>query len=817
MCLNLIRRAKFKLLPLLVIVAIFSCIKNDEFQSDGINIQVKILGIKDSTQTKTALNGLSTTWIANSDKIGIFSPQCRLTTDGEPGVSNAIFTALTDGATSSFSGEIYWGTEASDFYSYYPHQVGEFSYNQVPVSIPAEQTQSAGNNSSHLGNLDFLVSKPVTGLRRGKTAEGASVSLNFNHLFTLLEFQIINTSSSVNISKIRLKGSNPLSFGSGKLDLSQSAPAAGAPYTIDEVAGENNEVMLNITTPFATTDNYNTTPKAYMVIMPGVQMGELKIQIEIDGSFKEIKKAAITFERGKKYTVKIDAALATVPLIDGSELEPVLINGLLWAPVNAGYDSFHPHGLLYQWHRKYGQGQDYSFTPNLTIQLGPKELSVGNAIENKDLFIRVNNLSPYDWTTPQQSNWIMSDDYNPCESGWRVPTQSELQSLIAQGRTVVPSNSGGVDGIPGVWFGPDHNNPSQRTITSIFLPLGGYRNFDSNVEKSTNINLHGFYWTTSVNTSNANGALIYSTSTSPSINSYSRARGHSIRCVKPLLPELIVSNEVEYNNNIATVQCNVIIEGQSNVFERGIVYSKSENPTVNDYKIINGASGGLYSTQINSLIEGEHYYVRGYAINSFGVSYSNQVGMGLSPVYPGTNTKATFLNGIWWAPVNAGYINDTLPNGLYYQWHRKYGQLSNSQLIASTTTLEEANSTEKSAIFYGNSIWCSSALAAPWDINLYNPCPSEWRLPTSSEFQAIVATGRIAGSGPDGQPGFWFLNNSIFLPHAGYRHPAGSMVSSTTQGYYWTNSKIYFPTHSIVVSTSTIGFGMSIRCVKDAN
>src|SRR3989339_50081 len=628
MCLNLIRRAKFKLLPLLVIVAIFSCIKNDEFQSDGINIQVKILGIKDSTQTKTALNGLSTTWIANSDKIGIFSPQCRLTTDGEPGVSNAIFTALTDGATSSFSGEIYWGTEASDFYSYYPHQVGEFSYNQVPVSIPAEQTQSAG--------------------------------------------------------------------------------AAGAPYTIDEVAGENNEVMLNITTPFATTDNYNTTPKAYMVIMPGVQMGELKIQIEIDGSFKEIKKAAITFERGKKYTVKIDAALATVPLIDGSELEPVLINGLLWAPVNAGYDSFHPHGLLYQWHRKYGQGQDYSFTPNLTIQLGPKELSVGNAIENKDLFIRVNNLSPYDWTTPQQSNWIMSDDYNPCESGWRVPTQSELQSLIAQGRTVVPSNSGGVDGIPGVWFGPDHNNPSQRTITSIFLPLGGYRNFDSNVEKSTNINLHGFYWTTSVNTSNANGALIYSTSTSPSINSYSRARGHSIRCVKPLLPELIVSNEVEYNNNIATVQCNVIIEGQSNVFERGIVYSKSENPTVNDYKIINGASGGLYSTQINSLIEGEHYYVRGYAINSFGVSYSNQVGMGLSPVYPGTNTKATFLNGIWWAPVNAGYINDTLPNGLYYQWHRKYGQLSNSQLIASTTTLEEANSTEKSAIFYGNSIWCSS-------------------------------------------------------------------------------------------------------------
>jgi hypothetical protein len=61
------------------------------------------------------------------------------------------------------------------------------------------------------------------------------------------------------------------------------------------------------------------------------------------------------------------------------------------------------------------------------------------------------------------------------------------------------------------------------------------------------------------------------------------------------------------------------------ITQRGFVYSTSSSPTINDMKeIISGSFGNMYTT-LSDLSPSTQYYVRAYATNSAGTSYSNWV------------------------------------------------------------------------------------------------------------------------------------------------------------------------------------------------
>ncbi len=70
---------------------------------------------------------------------------------------------------------------------------------------------------------------------------------------------------------------------------------------------------------------------------------------------------------------------------------------------------------------------------------------------------------------------------------------------------------------------------------------------------------------------------------------------------------------------------NVTDEGGANVIEKGIVYSKTDNPTTSQNKIDIGKGTGSFNQEITGLEEETTYYIRAYAINSAGTSYGNQV------------------------------------------------------------------------------------------------------------------------------------------------------------------------------------------------
>jgi len=66
-------------------------------------------------------------------------------------------------------------------------------------------------------------------------------------------------------------------------------------------------------------------------------------------------------------------------------------------------------------------------------------------------------------------------------------------------------------------------------------------------------------------------------------------------------------------------------QGGGTVTERGAVWNTSGNPTVNSNRISSGSGTGIYATTITGLSGGSNYYVRAYALNSYGISYGLEI------------------------------------------------------------------------------------------------------------------------------------------------------------------------------------------------
>jgi hypothetical protein len=78
--------------------------------------------------------------------------------------------------------------------------------------------------------------------------------------------------------------------------------------------------------------------------------------------------------------------------------------------------------------------------------------------------------------------------------------------------------------------------------------------------------------------------------------------------------------------NTATVNAVVSAGCGNTTTARGITYSTTANPTIQNGTVITGGAGeGAYSTVIAGLTDNKTYYVRAYATNAIGTTYSSQV------------------------------------------------------------------------------------------------------------------------------------------------------------------------------------------------
>lgn len=103
---------------------------------------------------------------------------------------------------------------------------------------------------------------------------------------------------------------------------------------------------------------------------------------------------------------------------------------------------------------------------------------------------------------------------------------------------------------------------------------------------------------------------------------------------------------IQSNNSVATFNGEVVNEGSKLVTERGFVYSKNENPSVSDSKIVSGFGIGTFNSKIQNLEKNSKYFFRSFAKNEIGLAYGDTKSFTAADnKTPTVNTKAvTILN-----------------------------------------------------------------------------------------------------------------------------------------------------------------------------
>ncbi len=164
-------------------------------------------------------------------------------------------------------------------------------------------------------------------------------------------------------------------------------------------------------------------------------------------------------------------------------------------------------------------------------------------------------------------------------------------------------------------------------------------------------------------------------------------------------------------------------------------------------------------------------------------------------------------------------FNDFNASGDLYQWGRRSDghQCRNSSI---TGTLSSSNQPSHGSFIATGSQpydWRQTPNANLWQgVNgINNPCPTGYRLPTSSEFNAETLTWSSANfTGAFASP--------LKLVLTGGRDYNTASTTQITGGWYWTSTVILgqsdalsFSSFAPTIQANYRGYGFSVRCIKD--
>ncbi|MBO4542948.1 MAG: T9SS type A sorting domain-containing protein [Bacteroidales bacterium] len=90
----------------------------------------------------------------------------------------------------------------------------------------------------------------------------------------------------------------------------------------------------------------------------------------------------------------------------------------------------------------------------------------------------------------------------------------------------------------------------------------------------------------------------------------------------PTLTTIITSN---ITSTTAQSGGNITSDGGTTITARGVCWSTSQNPTINDNHTSDGSGAGSFTSTMAGLKANTVYYVRAYATNAMGTAYGNQI------------------------------------------------------------------------------------------------------------------------------------------------------------------------------------------------
>jgi len=91
------------------------------------------------------------------------------------------------------------------------------------------------------------------------------------------------------------------------------------------------------------------------------------------------------------------------------------------------------------------------------------------------------------------------------------------------------------------------------------------------------------------------------------------------------LATITAASPIDITPNSATITANITNDGGGEITARGAVWSTSTSPDTDDYVLNEGAGGGTLVVTISTLEPETQYFVRIYATNGAGTSFSNEI------------------------------------------------------------------------------------------------------------------------------------------------------------------------------------------------
>lgn len=112
------------------------------------------------------------------------------------------------------------------------------------------------------------------------------------------------------------------------------------------------------------------------------------------------------------------------------------------------------------------------------------------------------------------------------------------------------------------------------------------------------------------------------------------------------IPEVFIKTIDNVTQNTVVLSAVVADDGGADVTSRGFCWSVSQEPTIDDYSVNVGHGIGEYDNIISDLLPDTRYYVRAFAENVVGISYSHQDSFKTLEADSPVNTTTITVNGV---------------------------------------------------------------------------------------------------------------------------------------------------------------------------
>ena len=338
-------------------------------------------------------------------------------------------------------------------------------------------------------------------------------------------------------------------------------------------------------------------------------------------------------------------------------------------------------------------------------------------------------------------------------------TEITLSSAVSGGEVTFDGNATII--ARGVCWSTSHNPTIEGNKTIDGSGTGSFTSKMTNLEQNTTYYVRAY-------AANVKGITAYGEEV-------------SFTTLAKLLPTVTTMAEVtEITINSAVCGGEVTFDGNLET-TRGICWSTSQNPTIEDNKTIDGSGIGSYTSEMTDLDQNTTYYVRAYATNEVGTVYGEEVSFTTENHLENGYEYVDLGLSVKWATCNVG-ANSPEEYGEYFAWGET---VAKEECLSSNSPTYGLGVSELQSYGY---IDGEGALTSQYDAARAN-WGGAWRLPTEAEMQELLDECTFTWTTHNGVDGCKVegpSGASIFLPAAGGRDGAAIGYEGGF-GFYWSS------------------------------